>query len=1088
MFAHTATVPYLTIDSVRAGSRPGRKWPRLLMLCFTLNLLMAFGQTVLAQQCSERFMTLSSQAEVDNFQLTYGPCDSAGGLRVSGSDITSLEGLAGLASIYEFLEVSDNPQLGNLSGLRNLRSVDGELRITYNASLINLDGLQGLEELDAVTIAGNSALTSLDGWPGSIQFMDEIWIEDNASLVDLGALSAVQQLDSLGIIMNPALARLDGLEGLQSINRHGLYIRENESLVSIEGLSALHTVRDIISIARNALLTNIEGLSGLADADEININGNPLLANLDGLRNLRTAKWFEISLNDALENLDGLSGVRELNILSVNENRSLLHLDGLSGLETIHYNLNLGGNDSLNNIDGLSNVTGRINSIGISSNPELRNIDALSGVIGLRYSIYIGQNGRLENVDGLAQLTGIDEGGVSFRDNPMLADCSAVRQLVDSIDDAEPGPGPGIPDSCVPGSSAGPPDVGTCVWLENNSPGCNSIDEVLFRIASGDEAGLRHAVAEANARGPDRQNLVSITDSGEPFFFTQAAEPEGEGAVPPLTGSLAFARAFVDDPPIVFERDEHAAAAFRLFEVVGDGSLALTDCEISGFAAPVGGAILYSGSGGLFLERCYFHGNQADFEGGAVALTGELRGEIRHSRFAGNGAATGCALAVSGDDAPGRPFRITESIFSGACAGRQLYQADNYLALAGNSFAGPVVATGGTTGLFRNAFDDVDGGAGMLSCESSGPGTLVSMGWNIAVDSSCRLVGEQDQPFVDPMLSPADAQGFMAPLAGSPAVDSAPAELLSGDDDDWPLLPCDWKDATGLGRPQDGNGDGRFECDAGAVELAGQGGITAGHSGAFYNSLRNGEGSYIEILENGGAVIYTFSYRPDGSGPAWLLGLADVVGNSLVTTDMVRPDGTRFGSGFDSDDIEFTDWGGMSVVFPDCAAGERPGNMAYSGNREQGYEPLITRAERISNIAGCEGGAEAPVENAGLSGSFFDPARNGEGLIVEWLTDGRVLAIFFTYGVNGGQMWLFGAGQPEGRSVTMDALYPTSHTAWGEAFDPDDVELSHWGKLSLDYSDCDHLTFSYQSAVEGYGSAVREYTRLSTLEGLDCPD
>jgi hypothetical protein len=1048
---------------------------------------MAFGQTVLAQQCSERFITLSSQAEVDNFQLTYGPCDSAGRLRVTGSDITSIEGLAGLTSIYEFLYVSNNPQLGNLLGLRNLRAIEGGLQIEYNAGLTDLDGLQGLEELDAATIAGNDALTSLHGWPGSIQFMDEIWIENNASLVDLGALTAVRQLDALGIIMNPALTRLDGLEGLQSIDRDGLYIRVNESLASIEALSALHTVKDIISIARNALLTNIEGLSGLTTADEININGNPLLANLDGLRSLRTAKWFEINLNDALENLDGLSGVRELNTLSVNENRSLLHLDGLSSLATIHYNLTLGGNDSLDNIDGLSNVTGRINSIGISSNPRLRNIDALSGVIGLRYGIHIGWNDRLENVNGLVQLAGIEEGGVSFRNNPMLADCSAVRHLVDSIDDAEPGPGPGNPDTCVSGSSAGPPDVATCVWLENNSAGCNSIDEVLFHIASGDEAGLRHAVAEANARGPERQNLVSVTNSGEPFFFTQAAEPEGSGAVPPLTGSLAFARAYADDPPIVFMRDEHAVAPFRLFEVTGDGSLDLMDCDVSGFAAPTGGAILSSGNGELFLERCFFHGNRADFEGGAIALLGELRGEIRHSRFAGNGAPIGCALAVSGGDVPGRQFRITESVFSGLCTGQQLYQADNTLALDGNSFAGPAVATDGNTGLFRNAFDDRDGDAGVFSCEASGPGSLISMGWNIAADSSCQLTGEQDQPSVDPMLSQADAQGFMTPLAGSPAVDSGPAELLSGDDAG-PLLPCYWKDATGLGRPQDGNDDGRFECDAGAVEITGPGRITAGHSGAFYNSLRNGEGAYIEVLENGGAVIYTFSYRPDGSGPTWLLGLADVVGNSLVTTELVRPEGARFGDGFDSDHIAFTDWDGMSIVFPDCAAVIRPGNMAYSGNRDQGYAPLITRAERISNIAGCEGGTEAPVANAGLSGSFYDPARNGEGLIVEWLTDGLVLAIFFTYGVDGGQMWLFGAGQPEGRSVTIDAYYPTSYTSWGEAFDPEDVGLSPWGSLSLDYTDCDHLTFGYQSAVEGYGSAVREYTRLSRLKGLDCPE
>lgn len=1073
----------MIIDSLRAGSQRARSWPLLSLLVIALNFLTVIGHVASAQECSERFITLSSQAEVDNFQASYGPCDSADGLSVMGGDITALEGLAGLTSIHEHLSISNNPQLVNLRGLRNLRSIEGRMEIAYNASLTDIDGLQGLEQLGEATIAGNGSLTSLFGWPGSILSMDSIWIENNASLVDLGALNAVQQLDSLGIIMNTALPHLDGLEGLQSINRHGLYIRENDSLVSIDALFSVHTIRDIVSIARNEVLTNIEGLSGLTDADEINIRGNPLLADLDGLRNLLTAKSFEISLNDALENLDGLAGVQELNILSVNDNRSLINLDGLYSLETIHYNLALGGNDLLDNIEGLANVTGHVDSIGISGNHELRNIDALSGISSLLYGIYVGGNERLENVDGLAGLRGIQDGGVSIRDNASLADCSGVRHLVDSIDDFEPGPGPGEPESCVPGSIAGPPDVGRCVWLENNLRGCNGIDEVLFHITSGDEAALHHAVVEANVRGPDKHNRVTIANSGEPFRFLRPAEPEGMNALPSLTGSLTVVRALTDDPPIVFTRDENAVAPLRLFEVMGEGSLSLVDFDVSGFVAPTGGAILESGNGELYLERCFFHGNRAGVEGGAVAMTGQIRGEILHSRFAGNDAPGGCAIALAGSNAPDHPFRVTESLFSGVCPGQQLQQSDNTLALDGNSFAGAAIATQGTARLLRNAFD----GAGGASCTASGPGALLSLGWNIAIDSSCQLTGENDQPSADPLLSPVDSQGFMTPLAGSPAVDIGPESLLTGDDDAEPQLPCYWKDATGLGRPQDGNDDGRFECDAGAVETAGTGRVEAGHSGAFYNSLRNGEGVYIEILENGGAVIYTFSYRPDGSGPAWLLGLADVVGNSLVTTALVRPEGAVFGEEFNSADISFRDWGGMSVVFPDCAAGDRPGNMAYSGNREQDYEPLITRARRISNIAGCEGGAEAPVANAGLSGSFYDPARNGEGLIVEWLTDGRVLAIFFTYDPAGGQMWLFGAGQPEGRSVTIDALYPTSFTAWGETFDPEDVELSPWGSMSLAYSDCDHLTFSYQSTVEGYGSAVREYSRLSKLEGLDCP-
>jgi len=270
------------------------------------------------------------------------------------------------------------------------------------------------------------------------------------------------------------------------------------------------------------------------------------------------------------------------------------------------------------------------------------------------------------------------------------------------------------------------------------------------------------------------------------------------------------------------------------------------------------------------------------------------------------------------------------------------------------------------------------------------------------------------------------------------------------------------------------------------VEFAGAGAIQAGHSGAFFNALRNGEGQYVEVLDGDAAIIYTFTYQPDGSGPAWFLGLGSVAGNSLVTSEMIRPFGTPFGESFDTNAIEFTDWGGMSMVFPACATDEPAGNVAYSGNLALGYDPLLTKAQRVSDIAGCDE-RTTPHPNAGLSGSFYDPVRNGEGLIVEWLPDGRVLAIMFTYDPNGQQMWIFGVAQSDGQSVTMDVLYPTGFTRWGAAFDSGEVVLESWGTFTLTWSDCDNLVFEYSSELPGYGSATRNYQRLSNLRGLDCP-
>ena len=95
--------------------------------------------------------------------------------------------------------------------------------------------------------------------------------------------------------------------------------------------------------------------------------------------------------------------------------------------------------------------------------------------------------------------------------------------------------------------------------------------------------------------------------------------------------------------------------------------------------------------------------------------------------------------------------------------------------------------------------------------------------------------------------------------------------------------------------------------------------------------------------------------------------------------------------------------------------------------------------------------------------------------------------IFFTYDLNNNQQWVLGIGTSDGTSVTMDALYPSTSTRWGSDFDPDEIMLSPWGTFELTWTECGGVTFTYNSTVSGYGSATREYIRLSNLWEATCP-
>jgi hypothetical protein len=100
-------------------------------------------------------------------------------------------------------------------------------------------------------------------------------------------------------------------------------------------------------------------------------------------------------------------------------------------------------------------------------------------------------------------------------------------------------------------------------------------------------------------------------------------------------------------------------------------------------------------------------------------------------------------------------------------------------------------------------------------------------------------------------------------------------------------------------------------------------------SGAWFAPERSGEGFSVEMMANGEAVVYWYTYQPDGSGrQAWMIGQGPITvlppitpvigqqGGANVQIDMdnlLMPTGTRYGAEFDPDEIEYQDWGQLRV-------------------------------------------------------------------------------------------------------------------------------------------------------------------------------
>jgi N-acetylneuraminic acid mutarotase len=265
-------------------------------------------------------------------------------------------------------------------------------------------------------------------------------------------------------------------------------------------------------------------------------------------------------------------------------------------------------------------------------------------------------------------------------------------------------------------------------------------------------------------------------------------------------------------------------------------------------------------------------------------------------------------------------------------------------------------------------------------------------------------------------------------------------------------------------------------------------------SGSWFDASRSGEGIIVQYLPDGSAIAFWFTYPPDGEAgeQAWLVAQQGaVVGNTLRFAAVYRPQGARFGAGFNPADVVLQPWGTLELEFADCGrATLRYTGPAAFGSGTRQYSRLTTLDELE-----CGGARELTASGAralsGLrsrSGAWYVPARAGEGWLVEELPDGRTLVYWFTFDPQGRQAWTVGAATREGNRLRIEASAITRGTRFGDSFVAANVTQQPWGLLEFDFGTCGAAQVSYASTVAGYGSGMRQAARLTTLAGAPCID
>jgi arylsulfatase A-like enzyme len=248
-------------------------------------------------------------------------------------------------------------------------------------------------------------------------------------------------------------------------------------------------------------------------------------------------------------------------------------------------------------------------------------------------------------------------------------------------------------------------------------------------------------------------------------------------------------------------------------------------------------------------------------------------------------------------------------------------------------------------------------------------------------------------------------------------------------------------------------------------------------TGAWFDPTHDGEGFLVEALDDGQAVVYWFTYDDSGN-QRWFIGTGTLSGDSAGFDQLLSASGPSFGDAYDTEDVRLEVVGQLTITWSDCDSA----TAEYTVDGVTGIQVL----SRLSSVAGLEcSGPRSALSN--WTGSWFDYSHDGEGLVVEALTDGRIMIFWFSYGPDGAPAWFFGLGEADGEMLTLGEMQVTSGGVFGAEYDPSAVRLDRWGEAVVELH-CGYGKLDFNAESASFGNGKQTLSRLTAPGGSVCSD
>jgi len=249
--------------------------------------------------------------------------------------------------------------------------------------------------------------------------------------------------------------------------------------------------------------------------------------------------------------------------------------------------------------------------------------------------------------------------------------------------------------------------------------------------------------------------------------------------------------------------------------------------------------------------------------------------------------------------------------------------------------------------------------------------------------------------------------------------------------------------------------------------------INAGHSGAWFNPVTSGQGQLIEVVPDDQFMFLAWFTFTDAASDSpfeqhWFTAQGNYTGD---TAELILHE--TLGGRFDDPAPPTTNpVGSVTVSFSDCTQGQ----MVYSIDTDgrQGTIPLHRLIPGSDNMCEDQVGraavtTEAVDINAGMDGTWVNSDTLGQGFLIDAHPNPRggnfIFVAWFTYGddTDSGQRWLTAQGDFAGPTAAIDVY----ETTGGLFDDPQAVNVSPVGTMTIDFTDCSNAQLSYTLTDDG---------------------